>query len=490
MSTPEANFLADERGFRLRRTQERINFPRCCGKSGDVNVTIDKRVVTAGVIASAALLVSLLWWLGQPPASDASRVVAAHTAEAPRLGVAGQGATAPAAPLVAQPDTAAARAEPATPSPAPAEAQVAAVAPRPNPAAEPARPVPAAPTVAGAQQTPLATAPRTPAPDIARTPMTQVPALVAPQVAALPPGQTRTDPERRATVIDRTPMATPGTGPTFDIVRVEHDGAAVIAGRASAGCTVTITDADRALGTVRADERGQWVFVPAEPLQPGSREIGLTQNCGNGTPPVLSQQAVLLVVPDRGKDIAGRNAGAPDEVLALVIERDGRGATIPLQVPAAAERSTAKLGVTLDAIDYDQDGRVVLSGRAAPGTQQRIYLENTPIGEATADANGRWTLTPEAPVAPGLYNLRVDQLRADGTVATRIEMPFLRVTPLADLPPGSYVVVQPGNSLWRIARRTYGAGVRYGVIYEANAEQIRDPNIIYPGQIFATPTRR
>ncbi|MEL7488070.1 MAG: LysM peptidoglycan-binding domain-containing protein, partial [Pseudomonadota bacterium] len=48
-------------------------------------------------------------------------------------------------------------------------------------------------------------------------------------------------------------------------------------------------------------------------------------------------------------------------------------------------------------------------------------------------------------------------------------------------------IVQPGNSLWRIARRAYGSGFQYTVIYEANADQIRDPDLIYPGQIFEVP---
>ena len=51
------------------------------------------------------------------------------------------------------------------------------------------------------------------------------------------------------------------------------------------------------------------------------------------------------------------------------------------------------------------------------------------------------------------------------------------------------VVIQPGNSLWRIAARVYGSGFRYTEIYEANASQIGDPNLIYPGQIFKLPTQ-
>ena len=444
---------------------------------------------------------------GAPPAPAAGQ-----TAAAPLTGPQAATAPAPSRPGVATPSARADRA-----------ADAALAAANPPAAAAPAAGGAAAPAAGGAQVAPQEIA-RTPvAPVAAPPPPTMTaPAMVTPspvapqlrpqaptpQVAALPAPPMHIEPERRATVIDRAPAAAGALGPSFDIVRVERDGGAVIAGRATAGCTVTVTDADMALGSVRADDRGQWVIIPAEPLRPGSREIGLSQTCGEGAPATLSQQTVLLVVPERGKDVAGRDAPGPAEVMALAVERDGKGATFPLQVPAAArpeaaaparagvvlgaeaERAAAKLGVTLEAIDYDRDGRVVLSGRAAPGSQQRVYLENQPIGEAVADATGRWTLTPEATVAPGLYNLRVDLLRADGTVEARIEMPFLRGVPLTDLPPGSFVVVQPGNSLWRIARRTYGDGVRYGVIYQANAEQIRDPDLIYPGQIFTLPRRR
>ena len=50
-------------------------------------------------------------------------------------------------------------------------------------------------------------------------------------------------------------------------------------------------------------------------------------------------------------------------------------------------------------------------------------------------------------------------------------------------------VVSPGDSLWRISRVTYGAGMRYAVVYKANRDQIRNPNRIYPGQIFILPMK-
>src|SRR3546814_12473707 len=70
-----------------------------------------------------------------------------------------------------------------------------------------------------------------------------------------------------------------------------------------------------------------------------------------------------------------------------------------------------------------------------------------------------------------------------------VEMPFSRARS-EDIQfdaQGKSVVVQPGNSLWRLARHIYGEGLRYTDIYKANQTQIRDPDLIYPGQIFSVP---
>jgi nucleoid-associated protein YgaU len=49
--------------------------------------------------------------------------------------------------------------------------------------------------------------------------------------------------------------------------------------------------------------------------------------------------------------------------------------------------------------------------------------------------------------------------------------------------------VSRGDSLWHISQTAYGAGMRYSVIYKANKEQIRNPNLIYPGQVFVIPSQ-
>jgi nucleoid-associated protein YgaU len=88
---------------------------------------------------------------------------------------------------------------------------------------------------------------------------------------------------------------------------------------------------------------------------------------------------------------------------------------------------------------------------------------------------------------PGLHTLRIDEVDQNGKVLARVESPFSRAEPLSIGEGDQVVVVQPGNNLWLIATRTYGSGPRYTVIYQANRSQIKNPDLIYPGQVFKLP---
>lgn len=158
--------------------------------------------------------------------------------------------------------------------------------------------------------------------------------------------------------------------------------------------------------------------------------------------------------------------------------------------PETAAGSAGQAGadkVAVDVIDYDDKGEVVFSGRSDPGARVEVYIDDKSVGGVGADADGRWTMRPEAPVAPGSYQLRVDKVAAGGTVEARVAFPFVRANPLTELPNNRLVVIQPGNNLWRIATRVYGSGVRYVEIFDANKDQILDPDLIFPGQVFGLP---
>ena len=327
--------------------------------------------------------------------------------------------------------------------------------------------------------------------------------------------------------------------PRFDVVRVNPEGETVMAGRARPGSTVTILDKDKSIGEVTADERGEWVFVPEKPLAPGSRQLGLEMRKKSGKI-VQSESVVVLVVPEKGKDIAGRPTETPSQPLALKVPRQGAGPSTVLQKPMIVARNPAAGpprftavaptprgvlpapravpptaaaavpkpaavsggptampprpaagGVTfrlsVDTVDYDDTGRLSISGRAPPGALVQLYLNNRFIGRTRAGSDGTWSLSPDRMVVPGLYTLRVDHVDANGRVLARMAILFARAEPLTEIRPGTVVVVQPGNSLWRLARRAYGAGIQYTMIFEANRDQIRDPDLIYPGQVFTLP---
>lgn len=271
--------------------------------------------------------------------------------------------------------------------------------------------------------------------------------------------------------------------PTFDVVRVGPLGDAVMAGRAEPGSRVFIMEGDTSIGEVIADERGEWVFVPDKPLPPGTRRLGLEMRI-EGRPPVQSDRLVEMILPERGKDIAGRPTTGVSQALVRKVPRRGFGPTHVMQMPSEVGDV---LALSIDVIDYDDAGRLSIGGKAPPGSTIQLYLNNDLLGRAVAGPDGRWWITPERMVEPNVYTLRADQIDDEGKVVARVAIPFARSEPLAGLGEDTVVVVQPGNSLWWIARNTYGSGPAYTVIYEANRDQIKDPDLIYPGQVFALP---
>ena len=53
---------------------------------------------------------------------------------------------------------------------------------------------------------------------------------------------------------------------------------------------------------------------------------------------------------------------------------------------------------------------------------------------------------------------------------------------------GKTYTVQSGDTLWKIAKQFYGNGSQYSKIVGANSDKIKNPNLIYPGQVFSIPS--
>ncbi|MFN4153544.1 MAG: LysM peptidoglycan-binding domain-containing protein [Paracoccaceae bacterium] len=126
-----------------------------------------------------------------------------------------------------------------------------------------------------------------------------------------------------------------------------------------------------------------------------------------------------------------------------------------------------------------------LAALSQPAPSEGAAGQSAPTVPAVAGA----PLAPSAPAAPAVS--------AAPEAAPTLPDPTLAPAPvMADAPavspsppPPVTVTVQPGFTLWGIARETFGEGVMYVQVYEANRDKIRDPDLIYPGQVFTIPAK-
>jgi uncharacterized membrane protein len=265
--------------------------------------------------------------------------------------------------------------------------------------------------------------------------------------------------------------------PSFDVARIGRDGHAVIAGRTASGAKIVLLDGGKEIAHSEADARGEWVvMVQDPPLPSGQHELRVVQHV-DGRAPVTSEQVVVVVVPAQTNNT--------DETLVMIVPPGGGTPTL-LQSPSAAGVPKSA-DLQLSTLDYDDRGRVTLSGQALAGTTVRAYIDDKVAAEGVTGRDRIWRMAPADPIEPGKHLLRLDRLGGDGKPVARLELPFERLMTAPVSGDTRRLSVVKGDTLWNIARAHYGEGWQYTVIFDANRGQIRDPNLIYPGQNFSLP---
>lgn len=345
----------------------------------------------------------------------------------------------------------------------------------------------------------------------------ETPAVVAPEVAP--------QVEAEAPVAPLAPLV-----PEFDTFRVETDGSMVIAGRAEPGQVVDVMLAGEAIDRVTADNAGNFVSLPQAGPSEQPRKLSLLADpdgaaVASTTSYIVAPIAEPLIVAATPE--AEPEVEAPTEEIAVaevdtspaalpeppqapevdvaiaapappptVLQADADGVRV-VQGGPTLETPEAEENVALDAITYDPEGEVQLSGRATGDGAVQVYIDNEPVTTSEVTQGGDWRIDlPQ--IDTGVYTLRIDEVDAEGDVVSRLETPFKREEPedvAAVLAEETALVgfevavktVQPGATLWAIAEENLGSGIFYVEVFEANSDLIRDPDLIYPGQIFRIP---
>ncbi|MGO9423147.1 LysM peptidoglycan-binding domain-containing protein [Roseiarcus sp.] len=293
-------------------------------------------------------------------------------------------------------------------------------------------------------------------------------------------------PDKTAALAPTPSVPTPSpVMPAFDVVSVEPSGDTVVAGRAAPNVKVALVDAGRTLAETMTDAQGQFVIIPA-PLPPGDHSLTLSSGAGG---PAETSKAIPVSVAQPPVKTAAAAQGA---------------ASAP---PTSAAPRPASSPVAIRSVDASADGGLVARGSADPNATVRLYISGAYVGDARTKDDGRWSLTIEHGMTPGAYEVRADEIdpgsakvvaRADAPVSIPTlaapEKPRSPAAPTALASSADLVLdavqthhVERGHTLWGISQKFYGDGSRYGMIFSANAGQIRDPNLIYPGQTFFVP---
>ena len=375
------------------------------------------------------------------------------------------------------------------------------------PMAGPATPEPvaaAAPDAETAQAAPAATPAQTAEAPVAEP---QAGAAAEPQIAAA---------EAEPAAVD-TPGESDGAAAAPEPVtignwRVEADGAGLVAGKAAPGAAVAILVDGAEVARTVASSGGEFVALFTLAAKDSPSLLTLSAALPDGT--ALPVPAAIALAPIGGE-------AAPAGVLL---------AETGVEVQAPAEQSEARGEVSITSVAIAPDGAVQVNGQATAGQVVRLYLNDALVRDVTVPDAGVWRVDL-SPVTVGQHFLRADQISAEGRVTARAERAITREAPVesaaaaapaaepasvpaltpaptptepapaqATAPPAGAaeapaspemvtIKVEPGFTLWRIAREVYGDGVLYVQVFDANRDQIRDPDLIYPGQVFTIPAR-
>ncbi len=280
----------------------------------------------------------------------------------------------------------------------------------------------------------------------------------------------------------------------FQLVRINNSGDAVIAGHAPNAARVIIELNGEAIGTVQADKYGEWVFLTPTPLPTGHHRLTLEAISEDATTKIYGDQSLVMIVPQKSVIIQGgeNDSGQP---LVVLLPSDSESGSRVLSNQFAANKTPLGKHFTVNSIDYNNRGLLIIGGTVqATQIEMLVYLDNRPIARQRFEGQGavpvNWDIKVDSKINPGLYQLRVDMVKDEQVILRRILPLQLTDVTQEEQEKDEYFIVKPGNSLWYIARNLLGEGAQHTTLFDANRQEIHDPDQIYPGQILTIPKKK
>jgi len=296
------------------------------------------------------------------------------------------------------------------------------------------------------------------------------------------------------------PQAASNDTPTFDVLRVEPDGSAVIAGHAAPNSTLEITNGTSVIAKVNVGPSGDFAAVLDKPLPPGDHQIVLKATDKDGKVFTSEEIATVSVPADKsGKLLAMVTKPGKASRLIAVPEEAGKVATAPAApqpatgteasatpaasqstdvasapasgttAPAAAPAMSSELQITAVEIE---GSKIFIAGVTKSGRQVRGSADGSVIGQAQAGGDGHFVIDGNANLTVGDHRIAVEALGGNGQVLVRVEVPFNRpagdqVAAIASPAPASPVTVADGGAFDNLRGQVAKAFSLLKNLYEA-----------------------
>ncbi|WP_313617261.1 LysM peptidoglycan-binding domain-containing protein [Agrobacterium sp.] len=259
--------------------------------------------------------------------------------------------------------------------------------------------------------------------------------------------------------------------PTFDVLRVEPDGSAVIAGKAKAGSTLEIINNGQVISKADIGQNGDFAAVLDNPLPPGDHQLVLRSTDKDGTVLQSDEIATVSVPKDKAGNLLAMvtKPGKASRLLTLPesTASDAPGAEVATQTSAPAETTglpglpagagevatqppaigttapsdattSEKAAIQVTAVEFEGD-KIFIAGAAPAGSTIRALVDDKAIGNTTTQPSGSFVVEGTIDLSVGNHTVSTEMLGSDGKVLVRVNVPFAR-------PAGEQVAVtvQPG----------------------------------------------
>ncbi len=235
--------------------------------------------------------------------------------------------------------------------------------------------------------------------------------------------------------------------PTFDVLRVEPDGSAVVAGKAQPGSKLEILSNGKVIAQTTIDGSGDFAAVFDNPLPPGDHELVLRSTDASGKATQSEEVATVSVPngkagellamvskPGEASRVLAMPEAAPSALQPPQAAQPGQSATpAATTTPAPAAGTPAPSGaaapltstVQVTAVEFE-GSKIFVAGSAPAASSVRALVDDKEIGKSTTEASGHFVIEGNVDLSVGSHIITVEELNADGTVKVRVRVPFER----------------------------------------------------------------